>query len=192
MSERVATSFGPSALATPANAVTFTRLLCAPPLWLLILATAPSYAALVLWIVLAATDGVDGYLARRHGTTRSGAFLDPLADKALVLGAMWALVASGGFWWLPVALITVRELGISVFRSYWGRRGLAVPASFWAKVKTVVQAVAVGLALLPPVAEDQSWLAATVLWVAVALTLVSGAQYLIEGSRATASGGVRA
>ena len=192
MSERVATSFGPSALATPANAVTFTRLLCAPPLWLLILATAPSYAALVLWIVLAATDGVDGYLARRHGTTRSGAFLDPLADKALVLGAMWALVASGGFWWLPVALITVREIGISVFRSYWGRRGLAVPASFWAKVKTVVQAVAVGLALLPPVAEDQSWLAATVLWVAVALTLVSGAQYLIEGSRATASGGVRA
>lgn len=192
MSERVATSFGPSALATPANAVTFTRLLCAPPLWLLIFATAPSYAALVLWIVLAATDGVDGYLARRHGTTRSGAFLDPLADKALVLGAMWALVASGGFWWLPVALITVRELGISVFRSYWGRRGLAVPASFWAKVKTVVQAVAVGLALLPPVAEDQSWLAATVLWVAVALTLVSGAQYLIEGSRATASGGVRA
>ena len=192
MSERVATSFGPSALATPANAVTFARLLCAPPLWLLILATAPSYAALVLWIVLAATDGVDGYLARRHGTTRSGAFLDPLADKALVLGAMWALVASGGFWWLPVALITVRELGISVFRSYWGRRGLAVPASFWAKVKTVVQAVAVGLALLPPVAEDHSWLAATVLWVAVALTLVSGAQYLIEGSRATASGGVRA
>ena len=81
----------------------------------------------MLWIVLAATDGVDGYLARRHGTTRSGAFLDPLADKALVLGAMWALVAADGFWWLPVALITVRELGISVFRSYWGRRGLAVP-----------------------------------------------------------------
>ena len=146
----------------------------------------------MLWIVLAATDGVDGYLARRHGTTRSGAFLDPLADKALVLGAMWALVAVDGFWWLPVALITVRELGISVFRSYWGRRGLAVPASYLAKVKTVVQAVAVGLALLPPVAEDHAWLASTALWVAVALTLVTGAQYLVEGSRATATGGVRA
>jgi CDP-diacylglycerol---glycerol-3-phosphate 3-phosphatidyltransferase len=146
---------------------------------------------LAIWIVLAATDGVDGYLARRHGTTRSGAFLDPLADKALVLGAMWALVAADSFWWLPVALITVRELGISVFRSYWGRRGLAVPASTWAKVKTVVQAVAVGLALLPPVAEHQAWLASTVLWLAVVLTLGSGAQYLIEGSRATASGGVR-
>ena len=192
MNEPVASSFGPSALATPANAVTFARLLCAPPLWLVILATAPSYGALVLWILLAATDGVDGYLARRHGTTRSGAFLDPLADKALVLGAMWALVIVGGFWWVPVALITVRELGISVFRSYWGRRGLAVPASFWAKVKTVVQSVAVGLALLPPVAEDHAWVASAALWVAAALTLVSGAQYLVEGSRATASGGVRA
>ena len=138
------------------------------------------------------TDGVDGYLARRHGTTRSGAFLDPLADKALVLGAMWALVATDLFWWLPVALITARELAISGFRSYWGRRGLAVPATGWAKVKTVVQAVAVGLALLPPVAEQQLWLAATALWVATALTLATGAQYLIEGSRATVTGGTRA
>ena len=110
---RVASSFGPSALATPANAVTIARLLFAPPLWLLIVVSGPSYVAVGLWIVLAATDGVDGYVARRMGTTRSGAFLDPLADKALVLGAMWALVAAGGFWWLPVALITVRELAIS-------------------------------------------------------------------------------
>jgi CDP-diacylglycerol---glycerol-3-phosphate 3-phosphatidyltransferase len=189
---RVASSFGPSALATPANAVTIARLLFAPPLWLLIVVSGPSYVAVGLWIVLAATDGVDGYLARRMGTTRSGAFLDPLADKALVLGAMWALVAAGGFWWLPVALITVRELAISAFRSYWGRQGLAVPATFWAKVKTVVQAVAVGLALLPPVADDHAWLASSVLWVAVGLTLASGVQYLVEGSRATASGGVRA
>jgi CDP-diacylglycerol---glycerol-3-phosphate 3-phosphatidyltransferase len=187
----VATSFGPSALATPANAVTIARLVCAPPLWLLIAVIGPSYVVVALWVVLAATDGVDGYLARRHGTTRSGAFLDPLADKALVLGAMWALVAADGFWWLPVALITVRELAISAFRSYWGRRGLAVPAAFWAKVKTVMQSIAVGLALLPSVADGNAWLASSVLWVAVGLTLATGAQYLLEGSRATASGGVR-
>jgi CDP-diacylglycerol--glycerol-3-phosphate 3-phosphatidyltransferase len=187
----MATSFGPSALATPANAVTIARLVFAPPLWLLIVGFGPSYGTLALWIVLAATDGLDGYLARRHGTTRSGAFLDPLADKALVLGAMWAIVAADGFSWVPVGLITVRELAISAFRSYWGRRGLAVPASFWAKIKTVVQSVAVGLALLPPVAEEEAWLASSVLWVAVALTLGTGIQYLVEGSRATASGGVR-
>jgi CDP-diacylglycerol--glycerol-3-phosphate 3-phosphatidyltransferase len=184
-------SFGPSALATPANAVTIGRLLLSPPLWLLIVASGPSYAALVLWIVLAATDGLDGWLARRMGTTRSGAFLDPLADKALILGAMWAIVAADGFWWLPVALITLREVAISGFRSYWVRQGLAVPARFWAKVKTVVQSVAVGLALLPPLAENEPWVADTGLWLAVGLTLVTGAQYLMEGSRATASGGVR-
>jgi CDP-diacylglycerol--glycerol-3-phosphate 3-phosphatidyltransferase len=188
----VATSFGPSALATPANAITMARLVSAPPLWLLIVVLGPSYLVLALWIVLASTDGVDGYLARRHGTTRSGAFLDPLADKALVLGAMWAIVADGTFAWLPVALITGRELAISGFRSYWGRRGLAVPATFWAKVKTVVQAVAVGLALLPAVADGPRWLATTALWSAVALTLVTGARYLVEGSRSTAAGGVRA
>jgi CDP-diacylglycerol---glycerol-3-phosphate 3-phosphatidyltransferase len=186
----VATSFGPSALATPANAITVGRLVLSPPLWVMILAFGPSWTALVLWIVLAATDGLDGWVARKMGTTRSGAFLDPLADKALVLGAMWAIVAADGFWWLPVLLITVRELGISAFRSYWGRRGLAVPASFWAKVKTVVQAVAVGIALLPPL-EDTPAVASAALWVACALTVFSGVQYLVEGSRATSAGGAR-
>jgi CDP-diacylglycerol---glycerol-3-phosphate 3-phosphatidyltransferase len=187
----VASSFGPSALATPANAVTIARLLLAPFLWLLIVAGGASYVTLGLWIVLASTDGLDGWIARRMGTTRSGAFLDPLADKALVLGAMWALAAEGGFWAVPVALITLRELTISVFRSYWGRQGLAVPATFWAKVKTVVQSVAVGLALLPPVADRHAWLASTALWLAVALTLTTGLQYLVEGSRATVAGGAR-
>jgi CDP-diacylglycerol---glycerol-3-phosphate 3-phosphatidyltransferase len=104
---------------------------------------------------------------------------------------MWALVIDGGFWWLPVLLITVREVGISAFRSYWGRRGLAVPARFWAKIKTVVQSLAVALALVPPIADRHAWIAEATLWVAVVLTLVTGAQYVLEGSRATAVGGVR-
>ncbi|HLM63026.1 MAG TPA: CDP-alcohol phosphatidyltransferase family protein [Acidimicrobiales bacterium] len=189
-----AKSFGPSALATPANAITVARLVLSPPLWALIVVFGPSWVALPLWIVLAATDGLDGYIARRMGTTRSGAFLDPLADKALVLGAMWAIVAAGGFWWLPVALITVRELAISLFRWYWSRRGLAVPARFLAKVKTIVQAIAVGFALLPPVADhdDLTWIVSAWLWAAVVLTLVTGVQYMLEGSRATTAEGVRA
>ena len=78
----------------------------------------------MLWFALCATDGIDGWLARRHGTTRSGAFLDPLADKVLVLGAMFALGRSRRFWWLPVALIAVREIGISLYRSMAGRQGI--------------------------------------------------------------------
>lgn len=187
----MATSFGPSAIATPANAITIARLVLSPVLWAIVLAWGPSYTALALWVVLASTDGVDGWIARRHGTTRSGAFLDPLADKALVIGAMWAVVASGGFWWLPVALITVREVAISAFRSYWGRQGLAVPASFLAKVKTVVQSVVVGIALFPPFAEDYPEVIGFGLWVAVALTLVTGVQYVLAGSGATTVAGSR-
>lgn len=179
----MATSFGPSALATPANLVSVGRLVVSPFLLYLIVESGDSLPALLVWIVLCVTDGLDGYLARRQGTTRSGAFLDPLADKVLVLGALTALVAIDRFWIVPVLLIAAREMGISAFRSYWARRGLAVPATWWAKVKTVVQEVAVGLALLPVTSERG--LADGVLWAAVVFTVVTGFQYVHHGSRAT-------
>ena len=180
--------YGPSALITPANAVTIIRLLFSPALLVMIVRDPSSWGAVALWTILAFTDGIDGALARRHGTTRSGAFLDPLADKVLVLGALFALVAADRFSWFPVALIAARELAISVFRTHLGRSGLAVPARTLGKVKTVVQEVAVGLALVPAF-EHRLWLADTVLWVAVVLTLVTGFQYLSDGRRATRSGG---
>ena len=183
-----ASGFGPSALLTPANAVTIGRLVLSPLLLFFILDDVGSWPAVTLWIVLAATDGVDGWLARRHGTTRSGAFLDPLADKVLVLGALWALVGAERFAVVAVVLISVRELGIQAFRSYWVRRGLAVPATQLAKVKTVAQEIAVGFALLP-LTEDHEWVGDTVLWVAVVLTLVTGFQYVRDGSRATRTTG---
>ncbi len=179
-------SFGPSALVTPANAVTVARLLVSPLLLAMIVASGDSWPAVVLWIGLCVTDGLDGYLARRQGTTRSGAFLDPLADKVLVLGAMIALVTANRLWWLPVVLITGREVAISIFRSYWGRRGLAVPATGLAKVKTVTQEVAVGWVLLPLTA-DSRWLINGSLWAAVVLTLWTGVQYIHDGSRSTRS-----
>ena len=182
------TSFGPSALATPANAVTITRLLLAIPLLMLVADKPSTWPALVLWVILCITDGIDGYLARRQGATRSGAFLDPLADKVLVLGAMVTLVFAGVFWWVPVVIIAVREFTISAFRSFWGRRGLAVPATYWAKVKTVVQEVSVGFALMPLTA-DHTWIANTTLWIAVVLTVTTGVHYIHAGSRVTRTTG---
>jgi CDP-diacylglycerol--glycerol-3-phosphate 3-phosphatidyltransferase len=176
--------FGPSALNTPANVVTIGRLVLTVPLLAMIVDSGASWPAVTLWVALCVTDGIDGLLARRQGVTRSGAFLDPLADKVLVLGAMIALVANGTFWWVPVAIIAVRELGIQAFRSYWGKRGLAVPATGLAKAKTVFQEVAVGFGLLPLTATDHTWVANSVLAVAVVLTVVSGVQYLGEGRRA--------
>jgi CDP-diacylglycerol--glycerol-3-phosphate 3-phosphatidyltransferase len=185
----VTAHFGPSALATPANLVTIGRLVLTVPLLGMVVADGASWSAVSLWVALCITDGIDGHLARRQGTTRSGAFLDPLADKVLVLGAMAALVANDTFWWLPVAVIAARELGIQAFRSFWGRRGLAVPASSTAKAKTVVQELAVGFALLPITAEDHQWVAQGLLALAVVLTVVSGVQYVVAGSRAATTSG---
>lgn len=183
----MATTFGPSALVTPANAVTVARLLVSPLLFALIVDNRGSWLAFSLWTVLCCTDGVDGYLARRQGTTRSGAFLDPLADKVLVLGAMYALVSHDVFTWLPVAIIAVRELAISLYRSVVGRHGVSVPARYWAKVKTVCQQFAVAFALLPLTARRATWLWRTTLWAAVVLTVVTGVQYLIDARRAPAN-----
>jgi CDP-diacylglycerol---glycerol-3-phosphate 3-phosphatidyltransferase len=185
----MATDFGPSALATPANGVTVGRLLAAPLFMLLVLHYRTSWITVAAWAVLAGTDGLDGWLARRHGTTRSGAFLDPLADKFLVLGALCALVAIGRFWWFPVALIAVREIAISLYRWWVARQGVCVPARPLAKVKTLVQDLAVGAALLPLTGHRYDPdLAETVLWIAVGLTLVSGAQYLLDGRRSGVGG----
>ena len=182
--------YGPGALMTPANALTIFRLVLSPALFLLILRHESSWLTVGVWALLASTDGLDGWLARRFGTTRSGAFLDPLADKALVLGAMVALVLTGTFWVVPVGLIMVREVAISLFRSLLARQGLAVPARPLAKAKTFVQALAVGAALLPWTA-DYPMVAVSLLWFAVVLTLVSGAQYLIDGRSAATTLGHR-
>jgi CDP-diacylglycerol---glycerol-3-phosphate 3-phosphatidyltransferase len=177
------TAFGPTALATPANYVTIARLLISPLLLVAITDTGPSWWLFAVWTILCLTDGFDGYLARRHGTTRSGAFLDPLADKVLVLGALFALVAIDRFWMVPVVVIAIREVAISFYRSYWGRRGLSIPARRSAKLKTLVQQLAVGFALIP-MASNPEWLADGLLWVAVGLTVGTGLHYLYDGGRA--------
>jgi CDP-diacylglycerol--glycerol-3-phosphate 3-phosphatidyltransferase len=182
--------YGPGALLTPANAITLLRLVLSPALLVMIVRSPTSWASAAFWTVLAGTDAVDGHLARKHGTTRSGAFLDPLADKVLVLGALFALVAAGRFWIVPVVLIALREVAISVYRTQLGRQGLAVPARRSAKLKTLVQELAVGLALIPVTGQHHA-LATTVLWVAVALTWVSGAQYLLDGRGAATTMGHR-
>jgi CDP-diacylglycerol--glycerol-3-phosphate 3-phosphatidyltransferase len=183
---RVASGFGPGALLTPANLLTLARIGATPPfLWYLTRHPAGGWATWAFWFALCATDLVDGRLARRHGATRSGAFLDPLADKILVLGAFAVLVAIDRTWWLPALLIAAREVGMSWYRSWIGRRGVSVPANKAAKVKTWVQCIAIGLVLFPLTA-DHPLVYGSVVWLAVALTLATGAQYAVEGRRLAA------
>jgi CDP-diacylglycerol--glycerol-3-phosphate 3-phosphatidyltransferase len=166
-------------LATWANAITVGRLLLSPLMfWVIPNEQVGSWVAFVMWFVFCASDGVDGYIARRHGVTAAGAFLDPLADKVLILGAMFVLVSNGVFWAVPVVIIAAREFVISVYRVIVGGRGISVPASRLAKYKTLCQQLAVGFALLPWTALDATWLWNGLLWTAVVLAIVSGAQYL--------------
>lgn len=173
--------FGPTALATTANIVTVARLLLGVPFLVLVAAEGASWAALGGWIVLGASDWVDGWLARKEGVTRSGAYLDPLADKVIAVGGFVALGVEGVYHWFPVALIAAREAAVSIHRSLLGRRGVSVPARKLGKLKTVVQLVAVGWALLP-LTQDASWLIQGFLWVAVAITVVSGVDVLQRGT----------
>ncbi len=166
----------------PANLLTSTRLVFAPLLfWMVIDAEAErgaSWPAFGLGFVLACTDFFDGRVARRaNAVSRRGAFLDPLADKVLVLGAAVCLVWVQRYWWLPVAIIAVRELGITAWRARWATQGIAIPARRSAKYKTTVQGAALLMAVMPTL-ESQDAAVAVALWVAVAWTVVSGLQYM--------------
>lgn len=182
MSETVPT-FGPSAIATPANALTAARLLLTPVFVALIVNEGATWRTVAVGVLVAGSDGVDGWVARRQGTTRSGAFLDPLADKAVVLSALFALAAEHHVPWAPVALIALREVGMSMYRSWAGRRGISIPARPSAKVKTVVQNLAIATCLVPPLAHLHG-LQLGFVWAAAAFTVFTGAQYLLDGRRA--------
>lgn len=177
----------------PANLLTITRLVFAPLLFWLVLdaeeTRGVSWVAFCLGIALATTDFFDGKVARRANVvSRSGAFLDPLADKVVVLGSAICLVAVERYWWVPVALMTAREIGITVWRARWASSGLSIPARRSAKYKTAVQGIALAMAVMPTL-EDQDEVIAGALWIAVIWTLVTGVQYLMDGQNALSTTG---
>jgi CDP-diacylglycerol--glycerol-3-phosphate 3-phosphatidyltransferase len=171
---------GSSHWARAANSLTILRIALAPVLALLVAYQNPWWVTFWIGWLLGATDVIDGSLARRATPTRLGAFLDPLADKVVVLLVGFTLVGIGRFALLPIAIIASREAGIMAYRSYWGRRGLAIPARRSAKYKTFVQGVALAAALCPSL-DTHRWVADGLLWLAVIFTLVSAAQYLLDG-----------
>ncbi|MFF2370360.1 CDP-diacylglycerol--glycerol-3-phosphate 3-phosphatidyltransferase [Agromyces sp. NPDC058110] len=174
------------------NAITIVRILLAPLFfWMLLVDDGADGAlrwwAAVLFIVAIATDGIDGHIARSRGlVTDLGKILDPIADKLLTSGALVCLSILGELWWWVTLLIIVREVGITVWRLVELRRGNVVPASSGGKLKTVVQAAAISLALVPLWTVFGDW----VFWVnwifmglALALTLWSGLLYVRDAIR---------
>lgn len=182
------------------NVITIVRILCAPFFVWMLLADGGSdgplrWWAAVLFIVAIATDGIDGYLARRHDiVTDLGKLLDPIADKALTGAAFVSLSILGELdWWITV-LVLVREVGITIHRLIVASDHV-VAAAWMGKLKTVAQAVALSLALLPLWTVVGEWVHvvnAVVMTIAVLLTVASGIDYVVTEVRgARASGGHR-
>lgn len=135
--------------------------------------------ACVIFAVASLTDRIDGEIARKRGLiTEFGKLADPIADKALIGTALVGLsVLNELSWWFTV-LILVREVGVTLLR-FWVIRHGVMPASRGGKVKTLVQAVAIGLLVLP---LSGGWHtgALVVMWLAVLLTLVTGVDYVFR------------
>lgn len=169
-----------------ANAFTFLRVALVPVFaWLLLVRdpSEPTWAA-VVFALAAATDGVDGYLARRWDLVSGfGQFLDPLADKLLVGTALVALSLDGRLPWWATVVILGREFAVTGLRVVLARASRALPASGAAKLKTASQIAAVFLLTLRPAGDP--W-AMGVLWAAVALTVVSGVHYAYSALRGRA------
>jgi CDP-diacylglycerol---glycerol-3-phosphate 3-phosphatidyltransferase len=156
------------------------RILLVPLIvWLLLIGTTGArWAAGLIFVAGAVTDGVDGYLARRWDvSTKTGQWLDPLADKALVAAPVITLAAQGLFPVWAAVLLLVREIGIAILRVVLGARGRSMPATMPAKVKTVVQLTAITMYVLP-LGTWADGLEFGVLVAAVVLTLFTGVQYL--------------
>lgn len=163
--------------------ITLSRLLGLPFLFYLLQDPNPTHRwiAVGIFLVCAATDWVDGYLARKwNQVTELGKFLDPLVDKLLVLSPLLILIGLGQVPAWGVFLILARELTIAGWRvnPALTEKGAISGANFWGKLKTVSQIAAIAflIAPLPPVWELPTQI---LFWLSVGLTLQSGLIYLL-------------
>ena len=170
------------------NALTVLRLVMVPVFAWALLAHPDSVgwrvASTVVFVVAILTDALDGKLARKYDLVTSfGKLADPIADKALIGAALIGLSLLGDLPWWVTAVILVREIGVTVLR-FAVIRGGVIPASRGGKLKTLVQAVAIGLFVLP---LQGQWMtgAWAFMWAAIVLTVVTGVDYVVAAVRGT-------
>lgn len=168
------------------NILTLTRIAAVPAvivLLYLVLLYEVSWASQVACVVFALaciTDLVDGYIARSYNTiTNLGKFLDPLADKLLILSALIMLVRMG---WAPawvVIIIAARELAVTGMRAMAADEGVVIAADRFGKLKTLTQSFAIGILIwhVPLFGLDLNPAGMVLLYVALALTVFSGFNY---------------
>jgi CDP-diacylglycerol--glycerol-3-phosphate 3-phosphatidyltransferase len=178
------------------NLLTLSRILAVPILVFLLWRPSPvDYAVtFVLYCVVGLTDYLDGYLARAQGlTSRLGQFLDPIADKIMVAAVLIMLISSrkanpvpeiASLHIIAALVILLREIIVSGLREYLAGLQVSVPVSALAKWKTTAQLVALGALILGGAVPHMPWVhdvGIVCLWIAAALTLISGYDYLRAG-----------
>jgi CDP-diacylglycerol---glycerol-3-phosphate 3-phosphatidyltransferase len=170
------------------NALTLVRILLVPVLVVALLQATPhgSTVAAIVFALAAVTDGVDGWIARRsRSITTFGKVMDPIADKLLIAAALISLVSLDRVEAWVAMVIIAREFAVSGLRIAAGQQGVVIPASGLGKVKTIVQVAAV-LALIAANDPNEAWVLALV-YLMVAVTLASGADYFLNFRRTLAS-----
>ncbi len=175
---------GRARIANLANILTLIRLVLVP-IFLIALFDGNGHetgARIVAWAIFAVaclTDRFDGQLARNYGmATEFGAFVDPIADKALIGSALIGLSLLGDLpWWVTIVILT-REVAVTVLRLSVIRRGV-IPASWGGKLKTLTQAVAIGLFILP-LSGPFLVVASVIMGIAILLTVATGIDYVVS------------
>ena len=175
------------------NAITVARILAVPFFIWSLVAISDNESPLrwfseLIFIVIMASDGIDGAIARKRGiVTDLGKLLDPIADKALLGGALVTLSVLGEIAWWVTIVILVRELGITVYRLVVVNQKV-IAASSGGKLKTIFQGVMVGFVVSPLTAwfpfDWYRLLEDSLVLISVALTVYSGFQYVVAAVRA--------
>lgn len=150
----------------------------------------------VLFAILCSTDFVDGHIARKTNTVSAlGKFLDPLADKIVIVVMLFLIVYFRDFELFPYdglviallgGLILTRELTVSVFRAVAASKGLVLAADIYGKVKTVLLDVGVAFLILAGVNEVIMWIGEIVFYLGAVLTVFSGVRYLVKNKHVLA------
>ena len=151
---------------------------------------ANKWIALALFVIASLTDMLDGKIARKyHLVTNFGKFMDPLADKLLVCSAMICLIPSGKLDAAIVIVIIAREFIISGFRLVASDAGIVIAASYWGKFKTVFQ-MAMIIVLIADFGGVFDLIGTALIWIAVALTVISLIDYVWKNRQGLTQGGM--
>lgn len=164
------------------NKITVARIILVP-VFMLLLYLGQTYWALAVYIIACLSDLVDGKIARKYNlVTDFGKFMDPLADKMLVLAAMCYFVEVGLMPGWVVAIVLLREFGVSGLRLLAVEQGIVIAAAWSGKIKTGVTMVALGLLIL----ATETWfpapdVIAVICWLLILITtLYSGIEYFVK------------